>query len=205
MHATDLVQSSSCYKMTLILEHRQTLDQLIEGCRSGNRKAQELLYKQLASKMLGVCIRYSKDRYEAEDILQVAFVKMFEKIKDYKGEGSFEGWVRRIMVNTSIEFYRKSLRMFPVVDMEYAPEKAIEENQLSRLNMNDLLGLIKQLSPGYRVVFNMYAIEGYSHKEIAEQLNISEGTSKSQLARARAILQENILKMEGRKNEAYGG
>ncbi len=188
--------------MTLNLEHKVTLNELIEGCKNGNRKSQELLYKMFSSKMLGICARYAKDQYEAEDILQVAFVKLFTKINDFKNEGSFEGWVRRIMVNTSIEFYRKNARMFPVVDLDDVYNKGVDENQLSRLNMNDLLKLIQQLSPGYRLIFNMYAIEGFSHKEIAKELGISEGTSKSQLARARMILQENIKKMEGISNEA---
>jgi RNA polymerase sigma factor (sigma-70 family) len=190
--------------MTLNLEHKQNLDELVEGCRAGNRKAQELVYRMLSSKMLGVCMRYAKDRFEAEDILQVAFVKIFEKVKEFKGEGSFEGWVRRIMVNTSIEFYRKNARMYPMVDLDHAPEKAVDENQMSRMNMNDLMKAIQSLSPGYRMIFNMYAIEGYSHKEIAAELNISEGTSKSQLARARGILQDYIINMEGSKHEAYG-
>lgn len=188
--------------MSLKLGHKLSLEELIEGSKQGNRKTQELLYKQFASKMLVVCARYAKDSFEAEDMLQVGFVKVFEKLKDYKGDGAFEGWVRRIMVNTSIEFYRKNARMFPVVDLDHAPESPVQENQLSRMNMNDLLKLIQNLSPGYRLIFNMYAIEGFSHKEIAEELGISEGTSKSQLARARAILQENIIKMEGKHNEA---
>lgn len=188
--------------MRLQLGHKQSLDEIVEGCKLGKRSSQELLYKTYASKMLAVCARYAKDNFEAEDMLQVAFVKIFEKIKDYKGEGSFEGWVRRIMVNTSIEFYRKNARMFPVVDIDNAPEAPVQENQLSKINMNDLLKIIQKLSPGYRMIFNMYAIEGFSHKEIAAELGISEGTSKSQLARARAILQENILKMEGNHNEA---
>jgi RNA polymerase sigma-70 factor (ECF subfamily) len=188
--------------MRLQLGHKLSLEEMIEGSKQGNRKSQELLYKQYASKMLVVCARYAKDNFEAEDMLQVGFVKIFEKIKDYKGEGSFEGWVRRIMVNTSIEFYRKNARMFPVVDLDHAPESPVQENQMARLNMNDLLSLIRNLSPGYRLIFNMYAIEGFSHKEIAQELGISEGTSKSQLARARAILQENIKKMESNHHEA---
>lgn len=184
--------------MSFNLGHKLSLDEILEGSKRGERKFQELLYKHFASKMLVVCARYAKDNFEAEDILQVAFVKVFEKLKDYKNEGSFEGWVRRIMVNTSIEFYRKNAGMFPVVDIEYAPETPVQENQMARMNMNDLLKVIRQLSPGYRLVFNMYAIEGFSHKEIAKELGISEGTSKSQLARARAILQDNILKMEGK-------
>lgn len=185
-------------KMSLQLGHKLSLEEIIEGSKRGERKFQELLYKHFASKMLVVCARYAKDNFEAEDMLQVGFVKIFEKIADYKGDGSFEGWVRRIMVNTSIEFYRKNARMFPMVDMDHAPESPVQENQMARMNMNDLLSIIRKLSPGYRLIFNMYAIEGFSHKEIAKELGISEGTSKSQLARARAILQENILKMEGK-------
>ncbi len=188
--------------MSLQLGHKLSLEEIIEGSKQGNRKFQELLYKQFASKMLVVCARYAKDHFEAEDMLQVGFVKVFEKIKDFKADGSFEGWVRRIMVNTSIEFYRKNAKMFPVIDIDHAPESPVQENQLSRLNLNDLLALIRNLSPGYRLIFNMYAIEGFSHKEIAQELGISEGTSKSQLARARAILQENIKKMEGNHHEA---
>ena len=188
--------------MRLQLGHKHNLNEIIEGCKQGERSSQGLLYKTYASKMLAVCARYAKDNFEAEDMLQVGFVKIFEKIKDYKGEGSFEGWVRRIMVNTSIEFYRKNARMFPVVDIDSAPETQVQENQLNKINMNDLLNIIQKLSPGYRMIFNMYAIEGFSHREIAEELGISEGTSKSQLARARAILQENILKMEGNQHEA---
>ena len=184
--------------MSLQLGHKLSLEEIIEGSKRGERKFQELLYKHFASKMLVVCARYAKDNFEAEDMLQVGFVKVFEKLTDYKGDGSFEGWVRRIMVNTSIEFYRKNARMFPVVDLDHAPESPVQENQLSKINMNDLLAIIRKLSPGYRLIFNMYAIEGFSHKEIAKELGISEGTSKSQLARDRAILQENIIKMEGK-------
>ena len=183
--------------MSFNLGNKLSLNEILEGSKRGERKFQELLYKHFASKMLVVCARYAKDNFEAEDIMQVAFVKVFEKLKEYKGDGSFEGWVRRIMVNTSIEVYRKSARMFPVLYIDYSPETPVQENQMARMNMNDLLRVIRQLSPGYRLVFNMYAIEGYSHKEIAKELGISEGTSKSQLARARAILQDNILKMEG--------
>ena len=118
--------------------------------------------------------------------------KAVEKIKDFKGDGSFEGWVRRIMVNTSIEFYRKNSRMLAVVDIDHAPETPIQENQLTKINMTDLLRIIQSLSPGYRMIFNMYAIEGYSHKEIAEQLGISEGTSKSQLNAAKSKLKELV-------------
>lgn len=189
--------------MTLNLEHKAELEQLISGCKAGDRKAQELVYKMFASKMLGLCMRYTKDRFEAEDVLQMGFIKVFDKVKEFKSEGSFEGWIKRIMVNTAIELYRKNARMYPVVDLDTASEKAVDENQLTRLNMNDLMQAIQRLSPGYKVIFNMYAIEGYSHKEIAIELGISEGTSKSQLARARSILQQYIINMEGNNHEAF--
>mgnify|MGYP003576411135 CR=1 FL=1 len=174
---------------------------MITGCQRGERIFQEMLYRQMASKMLGICLRYSRDTFEAEDILQTAFVKVFQKINLYKGEGSFEGWVRRIMVNTSIEFYRKRLRSLKVVEMNNQHDIGVDID-LGQLQAKDLLNLIQSLSPGYRLVFNLYAIEGYSHKEIADQLGISEGASKSQLSRARAILREQVINME--RNSNYG-
>lgn len=182
-----------------------TIDDLMEGCKAGNRQMQELLYKQTASKMMAVCMRYAKDRMEAEDVLQMAYVKIFQKVKEYRGEGSFEGWIRRIMVNTAIESYRKNLRMLNVVSIEDAYEQPSQAFDYSSLGMQDLMKVIQKLADGYRMVFNMYIIEGYSHKEIAEALGISEGTSKSQLSRARAILQQEILKMEGFGYATYTG
>ncbi|MXV17191.1 RNA polymerase sigma factor [Hufsiella ginkgonis] len=179
------------------LEHKFTINDLLEGCRRGERKAQELLYKTLASRMLGVCMRYAKDQYEAEDMLQLGFVKVFKKVSEFRGDGSFEGWIRRIMVNTAIEIYRKNQRMLNVVDIDEVYDEAQTTFDMNGLETKDLLKLISQLSTGYRLVFNMYVIEGFSHKEISEQLGISEGASKSQLSRARAILREKIVKMEG--------
>lgn len=182
-----------------------SIDELMEGCKSGNRKMQELLYKQTAAKMLAVCMRYAKDRMEAEDVLQVGFIKIFQKIREYRGDGSFEGWMRRIMVNASIENYRKSLRTLNVVPIDDAYEQPSTGFDFSRLGMQDLMRIIQKLADGYRMVFNMYAIEGYSHKEIAETLGISEGASKSQLSRARAILKEEITKMEDIDYGSYAG
>lgn len=166
---------------------------------------QELLYKLLASKMLGVCMRYATDRMEAEDMLQNGFVKVFKKLDDFRGEGSFEGWVRRIMVHSSIEYYRKNHKMMQVVDIELAgEEQSVDPVAASNLGVQDLLAIIQQLPPGYKMVFNMYAIEGYSHKEIGEIMGITEGASKSQLSRARGILKEQIYKLEGKKYESVG-
>lgn len=178
-----------------------TLNDLMEGCKAGNGQMQELLYRQTSPKMFAICLRYAKDKMEAEDVLQLGYIKIFKKVSEFKNEGSFEGWMRRIMVNTAIESYRKNLRTLQIVPFEEVYEQNIScSNQrdiLADLGFQDLLKLIQQLSDGYRMVFNMYAIEGYSHKEIAEKLGVSEGTSKSQLSRARAILQQEILKMEG--------
>ncbi|AOM80704.1 RNA polymerase sigma factor [Pedobacter steynii] len=180
------------------------IDELMEGCKAGKRKMQEALYQQTASKMLVVCMRYAKDRMEAEDVLQLGYIKIFQKIIEYRGDGSFEGWMRRIMVNTAIESYRKNLRTLNVVPIEDAYEQPATGFDFS-LGMQDLLKVIQKLSDGYRMVFNMYVIEGYSHKEIAGILGISEGASKSQLSRARAILKEEILKMEGIDYASYAG
>lgn len=177
----------------------------MEGCKAGKRKMQEALYQQTASKMLVVCMRYAKDRMEAEDVLQMGFIKIFQKIGEYRGDGSFEGWMRRVMVNTAIESYRKNLRTLNIVPIEDAYEQPGVGFDFSRLGMQDLLKVIQKLSDGYRMVFNMYIIEGYSHKEIAETLGISEGASKSQLSRARAILREEIIKMEGIDYASYAG
>ena len=155
--------------------------------------------------MLGVCLRYATDRMEAEDMLQSGFIRVFTKIDDYRSEGSFEGWVRRIMVHSSIEYYRKHHKMMQLVDMdECGNEPSVNAVAASSLEAKDLLALIKNLSPGYRMVFNLYAIDGYSHKEIAAITGISEGASKSQLSRARAILKEQILSIEKKRYEYAG-
>jgi RNA polymerase sigma-70 factor (ECF subfamily) len=184
----------------MFLEKKYTVDELIKRCKAGEPKAQELLYKQFASKMLGVCSRYATDRMEAEDMLQIGFVKVFQKMAGFRGEGSFEGWVRRIMVHSSIEYYRKHHKMMQLVDLDDAAnETSVNPLATAKLEAQELMLLIQRLSPGYRIVFNLYAIEGYSHKEIAAIVGISEGASKSQLSRARAILREQIIKIEGKR------
>ncbi|ATP57515.1 RNA polymerase subunit sigma-70 [Pedobacter ginsengisoli] len=182
-----------------------SINELLEGCKAGNRKMQEALYRQTAPKMLVVCMRYAKDTMEAEDVLQMGYIKVFQKINEYRGDGAFEGWIRKVMVNTAIESYRKNLRSMNVVPIEDAYDQPSTGFDFSRLGMQDLLKVIQKLADGYRVVFNMYIIEGYSHKEIAETLGISEGASKSQLSRARAILKEEIIKMEGINYATHAG
>jgi len=171
--------------------------EIVEGCKAGKRELQKALYTRFSGKMFAVCLRYSKSREEAEDILQDGFVKVFHSIQQFMGTGSFEGWVRRIMVNTALEALRKKKLDFSSFDIAHAGNQPDETFDLTgKLSAQDLLTIIQELPNGYRTIFNLYAIEGYQHKEIAVMLNISEGTSKSQLARARGMLQEKLKKSE---------
>ncbi len=165
---------------------------LIKGCISGDRKMQELLYHRYSPKMYGVCLRYSNNTDDAQDLLQDGFIKVFKNLEKYRGDGSFEGWMRRIFVNTSIEQFRKNTRMTTVSEPQESNFEDRELGALDNIAAKDIIKIVQQLSPGYRQVFNMYVIEGYTHKEIGDILGISEGTSKSQLARARAILQKMV-------------
>lgn len=185
-----------------ILVNEKVLDKLIADCRKGERRAQKKLYELLAPRMYGVCMRYTGSAEDAQDVLQNGFIKMFRKINDFRGEGSFEGWLRRIMVTTGIEHYRKnhSMQSLQAIDEQLSERLSDRETVLDQIHAEELAGLIARLSPGYRTVLNMYIIEGYSHKEIAAELGISEGTSKSQLARARNILREMIA---GREDYNY--
>jgi RNA polymerase sigma-70 factor (ECF subfamily) len=165
---------------------------LIVGCLQGNRRMQEELYRRFSPRMYAVCLRYAGNAEEAEDILQEGFIKVFKKLDSFRSEGSFEGWMRRIFVNTAIEHFRRKRYMMPVTERE---ENTFEGKYLSVLDdlaAMDIMALVQELSPGYRTVFNMYVVEGYTHKEIADMLGISEGTSKSQLSRAKVILQDMI-------------
>jgi len=165
---------------------------LVRECIAGNRPYQEMFYKKFCWKMMGVCMRYSKNKEEAEDFLQEGFVKVFTHLHSFKAKGSLEGWVRRIMVNTILDGMRKKSLMFKVVDIEEAADEVRAEDLLSEISVQDLVALIQELAPGYRTVFNLFAVEGFTHKEIAARLGISDGTSKSQFAMARKILREKI-------------
>lgn len=168
-------------------------EKIIKGCVAGKPAAQEKLYKLFSKKMFGLCMMYTKDISAAEDVLQEGFIKVFGKIKQYKHKGSFEGWIRRIMINTALEKFRKQNWLFPVNEVEdYMGDQESYHDIASEVSARDLMKLIHELTPQYRVVFVLYAIEGYSHKEISQQLGISEGTSKSNLSRARKILQEKV-------------
>jgi len=165
---------------------------LIKGCLNGDSKMQEELYKRFAPKMYAVCLRYSNNAENAQDLLQEGFIKIFRNLSRFRGDGSFEGWIRRIFVNTSIEYFRKKTNLFSITEKEDLVVEDSSLNALDRLAEKDIILLVQELSPGYRTVFNLYAIEGYSHKEIGTMLNINEGTSKSQLARAKSILKKKV-------------
>ncbi len=165
---------------------------LIKSCIAGDRKMQEILYYRFSPKMYAVCLRYSNNADDAQDLLQDGFIKVFKNLEKFRGEGSFEGWMRRIFVNTSIEQFRRKTKLATVPE---ARENNIEDRAFGALESmaeKDIIKIVQQLSPGYRQVFNMYVIEGYTHQEIGEILGIHEGTSKSQLARAKVILQKMI-------------
>ncbi len=178
--------------MAEVLVYGLTEKEIIAGCIAGRRDSQEMFYKFYSPKMFGICLRYANDYHSAEDILQEGFIKVFNNISKFRGEGSFEGWVKRIFINTAIEYYRKAVNHNGHSELDRASFQHINEVAVENLATQDLLKLIQKLSPGYQTVFNMYVIDGFAHKEIAVKLGISEGTSKSQLARARAILQKMI-------------
>ncbi|WP_207492975.1 RNA polymerase sigma factor [Aridibaculum aurantiacum] len=175
-----------------------TQNQLLESCISGNRKSQKELYDQYAPKMFAVCLRYAKNQMDAEDILQDGFVKLFNNLHRFRGEGSFDGWVRRIFVNTAIEHIRRKNLNTTVSEGLENTVVDKHKNALDNLYEKDILKTARTLSDGYRTVFNLYAVEGFSHKEIAAQLGITESTSKSQFSRAKAILR-NMLQNTHRK------
>ena len=149
-----------------------------------------------SSKMYALCCRYVKDSMEAEDVLVTAFTKIFDRIDQFKGEGSFEGWIRRVIVNESLTYLRRNRSMYIETELEAADREPDYQHISDHLEAEDLLNMIQELPAGYRIVFNLYAIDGYSHKEIADQLNISENTSKSQLSRARVFLQKILADRE---------
>tara|TARA_Y100000310_G_C20702583_1_gene831307 strand:+ start:113 stop:709 length:597 start_codon:yes stop_codon:yes gene_type:complete len=179
---------------------------LLQGCRKGKSSAQQAFYERFAPKMLGVCIRYIHDREEAEHVMIGGMVKVFEKLDQYSGEGSLEGWVRRVMVNESLMYIRKNKNMSLEVDVEQAEFEPNYQTLENTLEAQDLMNLIAELPVGYRTVFNLYAIEGYNHKEIAETLGINENTSKSQLSRARKFLQGRLVELQNKelKDHSHG-
>lgn len=167
--------------------------ELIKGCLEGAPAFQRLLYKRFAAKMLFVCYRYTATHEEAEDILQEGFIAIFNKLSQFKGEGSLEGWIRRIMVNKAIEHYRKTSKVFSMVDIEEVQDELVDVNDvLSNIASAELMEMIQSLPPMYKMVFNLYIFEDMNHKEIAERLGIVEGTSKSNLFHARTLLRKKL-------------
>lgn len=181
-----------------------TLNRIWEGCLQHNRKQQELLYKLLAPRMLAACMRYAADRDEAQDIMQEGFIKVFNAMHKYRGEGSLEGWIRRIMVHSAISRYRKQKQMILTDEL---PENASVQmaSHNNSLETKDLLNLIQQLPDNYRNVFNLYAIEGYSHQEIGASLGISELVSRTTLCRARGALKDKLNRLQARERHCMAG
>lgn len=173
----------------------EDLKKIINKCASGDVRAQAKLYQMFSPKMFGVCLRYAKDSTEAEDNLQEGFVKVFTYIKNFRHEGSFEGWMRRIMVNVSLEKFRKLYLMHPVEDISVYETQSYSDDILDKISVKELIEQIQLLPPRYRMVFNLYVMEGLNHKEISEEMNISVGTSKSNLARARNILKSKVKEL----------
>ena len=176
--------------------------QLIAGCKEGKAWAQKEIFERYASVMLSVCVRYVTDRETANDLLQDGFIKLYTKIDTYSGTGSFEGWIRRIFATTALEYLRQNDALNHGLDIEQYSNLITDTDPtvLDKISANDLMECIARLPDGYRTVFNLYAIEGYSHAEIAEMLTISESTSRSQFMRARNILQKNVQRLIGQEN-----
>lgn len=179
--------------------------QIIEGCARHDRKAQQLLYDQYSRFLLGICMRYATDKAEAEDILQDSFLKIFFNIKDFSGTGSFMGWLRKVAVNTAITHYHKNLKYRYHVEIEeyVSVETGVTSFEEDFFTSEELYKVLNELPAGYRMVFNLYAVEGYKHKEIAEMLGIDTNTSKSQYSRAKAVLRDKLEKL-GKLRSNYG-
>jgi RNA polymerase sigma factor (sigma-70 family) len=174
-----------------------TLDQIISGAQKNNITAQSHLYQMFATKFFGVCLKYSRNHQEAQDNLQDGFLLIFDKIKKFDNKGSFEGWAKKVIINHVLQQYRKSTFLEIVTDD--IPHQEDVELETDQVSMDFLLQIIQELPDRYRLVFNLYAIDDYSHKEIAEQLDISVGTSKSNLSRARNILKQKIKALQTNK------
>lgn len=171
--------------------------ELIQACKENNPRAQKILFETYSARLMGVCLRYASNGDEAQDMLQDGFIKIFQKLNTFSGEGAFGGWMRRTMVNTCLDQIRKNNRIGYAVEIEKVEIDYVDnEDALSKMRTQELLGLIQKLPEGYRIVFNMFVIEGYSHKEIAKELEITESTSKSQLRKAKIRLQKEIIELE---------
>ncbi len=182
--------------MTIIKNKTLKEKELIKACLAGDRKSQQLLFETYAPKMMTLCRRYARHHMEAQDIMQDGFIKMFQNLEKFQFEGSFEGWLRRIMVNTALKKISKKSFTHERIGLDETYEGSYSARIFENLSADDILSLVSELPEGYRIVFNMYAIEGYSHKEIGEKLEIGESTSRSQLVKARRMLQEKVLQSQ---------
>ncbi|MBN8702602.1 MAG: RNA polymerase sigma factor [Bacteroidetes bacterium] len=177
-----------------------TETEIIKGCIKHDRQAQKLFYELFYQKMMAVCIRYTKNSEEAKDILHEGFIKVLNSLKSFSSQGSFEGWVRRIVVNTAVDALRKNKQEYLIVSTvnankmgeNIAEEETSEDDLLNSISTQQILVALQELTPAYRTVFNLFVIEGYSHKEISDLLGISEGTSKSNLSKAKFNLRKNL-------------
>ncbi len=172
-----------------------TEEEIIKGCVKQDIKCQKMLFDRYSGKMFAVCLRYTRSTEDAEDVLQDGFIRVYRYLSSFKNEGSLEGWIRRVIVNVALRHYQKSQSHQEVVYQEYHTDLSVAPEVLGQLSEQDLLLIINQLPEGYRLVFNLYAIEGYSHAEIAKMLEIQESTSRSQLTKARKLLNEKIRKI----------
>ncbi len=178
-----------------------SLKELIDCCKQNDRKAQSQIYQLYAGKLFGLCLKYSKNYEEAQDNLHNGFITIFDKISQYENKGSFEGWLKRIIINTALQTYRKK-NVLSLVNEEIPDLEVEVEMEDQDIQLDFLLKLIQELPERYQMVFNLYVLDGYPHKEIAKLLSISEGTSKSNLSRARVILRNKIEANQLNKNEA---
>lgn len=180
-----------------MMNHQINDDGLLKGCLRKERKYQELLYRKYAKKMYAICQAYVRDKSVAQDILQDGFVKVFMKIHTFNPKNSLEGWIRRVMTNTAIDYFRKGKKIDSFIELEEQHMEETSDDSINKLiDAEEILYYLDRLPEGARVIFNLYAIEGYTHKEIAEQLQISEGTSKSQFSRARTLLKSHLLNLK---------
>ncbi|MCD4746852.1 MAG: sigma-70 family RNA polymerase sigma factor [Bacteroidales bacterium] len=178
-------------------------DKIIDGCKAGKRRAQNILYKKYAPTMLGICMRYTKNQAEAEDVLQESFIKIFTNIKNFRKKGSFEGWIKKIMINTALNNYKKNLKHYHHTDIEEIENNFfIDDNEENNINEEIspevLIKVIQNLPQGYKMILNLFVFERHSHKEIAQMLNISVNTSKSQLLKARRLLKKKLVQINNK-------
>jgi RNA polymerase sigma factor (sigma-70 family) len=182
-------------------KHKSLEKHLIQEAKNGDRKSIELLYKQFYGYAMSIALRYSNSREEACEIINDSFMKAFDKLEHYDSQNSFKGWLRRILINTSIDYYRKNIKHTAVMDIEKADAETLEADVIDRLSAEDILGILRGLPEILRIIFNMYEIEGYSHNEISEQLGIPSSTSRTYLARAKRKLREKIHVLNQISNE----